>query len=168
MQRIIIVAAVLLLVQIGLTAVTMTGGNRDYSAFVPEAPFLEFTPDQVASLQISDGEGTQVTLKKRENGWVMAEFNNAPANGNQIEELLQRLAAEKKGFAVATSPSAAPRFKVAPDEFETHVVLADEAATLADFYVGTPGSAMKMISSSSTSAGSKSSRPVINGWTRTC
>ncbi len=137
MQRIITVAAVLLLVQIGLTAITLTGGKQQYSAFVPEAPFLDFDPGLVTSLQISDGEGGQVTLKKQEAGWVMAEFNNAPANANQIEELLQRLAAEKKGFAVATSPSAAPRFKVAPDEFSTHVILADEITTLADFYVGT-------------------------------
>lgn len=137
MQRIITVAAVLLLVQIGLAVVTMRGGDQDYSAFVPEAPFLDFDPGQVTSIQISNGEGTRVTLQKHDKGWVMAEFNNAPANADQIEELLQRLAAEKKGFAVATSPSAAARFKVAPDEFSTHVVLADNTATLADFYVGT-------------------------------
>ncbi|MBE0583324.1 MAG: DUF4340 domain-containing protein [Desulfofustis sp.] len=137
MQRIITLAAVLLVVQIVLAAVTMTGGNRKYSAFVPEAPFLDFDPRQVVSLQISDGEGTQVTLKKGESGWVMPEFNNAPADTGRIDELLQRLAAEKKGFAVATTPSAAPQFKVAPAEFSTHMVLAGETATLADFYVGT-------------------------------
>jgi hypothetical protein len=137
MQRIITLAAVLLLVQIVLAAVTMTGGNEKYSTFVPEAPFLAFDPRQVASLRISDGQGTQVTLKKQESGWVMSEFNDAPADTGRIDELLQRLATEKKGFAVATTPAAAPRFKVAPNEFSTRVVLADETATRADFYIGT-------------------------------
>ena len=137
MQRIITIAAILLVVQIGLAAFVLTRGTGKHEAFVPEGSFLSFDPQQVTSLTLSNGEGSTLSVQKNGDSWVAASAGDAPVDATQVEELLQRLAAEKQGLAVATTASAAPRFHVAPDAFSSHLVLAGDSGVLADFYVGT-------------------------------
>lgn len=137
MQRIITIAAILLVIQIGLAAFVLTRGTGKHEAFVPEGSFLSFDPQQVTSLSLSNGEGTTFSMQKNGDSWVAASAADAPVDATQVEELLQRLAAEKQGLAVATTASAAPRFHVAPDAFSSHLVLAGDNGVLADLYVGT-------------------------------
>lgn len=136
MQRIIIAAAVLLVVQLGLI-IAINYSRPTTGALVPEAPFLEFQPQDVTVVRIIGGEGARLTLNRNDGDWTMSEFGDAPADGAQITELLERLTAEKKGFAVATTAGAAARFKVAPDHFDYHLTLTGSEGLETDFYVGT-------------------------------
>ena len=139
MQRTIIAAAVLLLMQIALAvALNMTGSqSRDVS---PAAPLFGFAPDTVTALDIAGPSGERLTIRKTDAGWILPEHFDAPASGEQVNGLLAKLADLKQGLAVATSDEAAKRFKVTETVFERHVVVKKGEETVADLYVGTsPG-----------------------------
>ena len=139
MQRTIIIAAALLVLQIGLAAALyFRSGGSDL--VTPDAPFLSFVPDAVTSIEITGPEKERIVLQKGTGGWILPDYYTAPANSEQITALLARLVVMKQGFVVATSASAAKRFKVADDLFQRHVVLKGGDAIVGDFYVGTsPG-----------------------------
>ena len=139
MQRTIIAAAALLLMQIALAvALNITGGqSRDVS---PAAPLFGFVPDDVTALDITGPSGERLTIRKTDAGWELPETFGAPASGDQVNGLLAKLADLKQGLAVATSEEAAKRFKVTETGFERHVVVKKGEEVVADFYVGTsPG-----------------------------
>jgi len=136
MQKLIIAATVLLLAQIGLlSAIYM--GTKDKEAGAPGTLFLAFSPDEVQTLAITDGEGKGVILEKDKGGWIVPAYFSAPVDLNKVITLLDKLAGMKQGFVLATSEEAAKRFKVDSEGFENHVVLRGAEKTLADFYVGT-------------------------------
>ncbi len=135
MQKMIITALVVLLAQVGLT-VAFYVGAKDRDAGTPDKLFLAFSPDEVQSLTITDGEGKSVVLEKKKDGWVVPAHFSAPVNLNKVTSLLDKLAQIKEGFVVATSKEAAQRFKVDSNSFENHVVLKGADKPLADFFVG--------------------------------
>lgn len=132
----IIAAMALLIVQVGLVLVFNMGNNR-IEANTSDTLFLNFSPDTVQSLQITDGEDKKLVVKKDQLGWIMPAHFSAPVNGNKVNALLEKLAGIKQGFIVANSTDAAKRFKVDAGSFADHVVLLGADKTLADFYVGT-------------------------------
>jgi hypothetical protein len=136
MQKMIIAATALLVVQIGLSLV-LNVGNKELEAGAPDSLFLEFSPEEVHSLEITDSEGKSVVMEKAPAGWIVPGHFSAPADADKIKELVEKLAGMKQGFVVATTSEAAGRFRVDPESFENHVVLRGAEKTLADFYVGT-------------------------------
>lgn len=139
MKKIIIIAAALLVLQIGL-AVTLHVGDRGSSIVTPDTPLLGFAADAVTALEITDPEKDRIVLQKNGTSWVLPDVFAAPANTEQVSALLARLAGLKQGFAVATSSAAAKRFKVADDLFQRHVVIKAGDSVVGDLYVGTsPG-----------------------------
>lgn len=136
MKKMITAAMVLLLAQIGLTLL-FNLSNKDIGTGAPDTPFLTFSPDAVQSLEIANGEGKSVVLKKDKDGWVVPAHFSAPVDRNKVKELLDKLAEMKQGFVVATSAEAAKRFKVDSEGFENHVVLRGAEKPLTEFYVGT-------------------------------
>lgn len=139
MKKTILLAAILLVVQIGLV-VALTIGTKDTDNSKPNMPLLGFTPDAVTGLTITGPEKDQVVLQKNGNAWTLPDFFGAPASAEQVTALLTRLAEFKQGFAVATTKAAAKRFKVADDTFERHVVIKAGDKEVGDLYVGTsPG-----------------------------
>jgi hypothetical protein len=140
MNRIITIAATLLVLQIGLAVTLHLGGNKDNDLLAPDAPLLGFTADAVTTITISGLEQERIVLQKSGTGWILPDFFAAPASVEQVTALLTRLAQLKQGFAVATTVAAAKRFKVADDLFQRHVVLKAGESVVGDLYVGTsPG-----------------------------
>lgn len=138
MQKVIIAASVLLIIQIGLT-VALNVNTRTMEAFVPQQKLLEFEPDLVNRVSI-EGEDGVLFLQKQESSWLLPEVFSVPADTNQVSTLLDKLAEFKQGLAVATSREAANRFKVSEELFERHLVLSSDDKIVADLYVGTsPG-----------------------------
>lgn len=136
MQRIIIAAAALLILQIGL-AVALNLSGPQYETAIPDTPFATFNPDTVDSIEITGTEGKQVVLRKTESGWVIPATQKAPADSKRISGLLEKLATIKQGLAVATTAGSAGRFKTAEDDFERHIVFRQADSIVADFYLGT-------------------------------
>ncbi len=139
MKRTITIAAALLALQI-VVAVALFFGDKGKDISTPDTGFLGFAADAVTALEISGPEKEQIILQKSGSGWIIAGAPAAPASVAQVTALLDRLAALKQGFAVATSAGAAKRFKVADDVFQRHVVLKAGDKVVGDLYVGTsPG-----------------------------
>lgn len=136
MKKMIIVAVVLLVVQIGLS-LALNRGLKGIESGAPDTKFLAFAPEAVQSMEIIDGEGKRVVLKKDRNGWILPEHFSAPAIGDNVQALLKKLADMRQGFAVALSADAAKRFKVDAGSFASHVILQGADKVLADFYIGT-------------------------------
>ncbi len=138
MNRWIVGLGGLLIAQIVL-AVLLNTGKDPYAAFTPEEKLAAFEPALVDTIHIQAPD-RQVTLKKSEGKWKVPELDDFPADQQKVERLLDALAKLKKGWPVATTPSAAKRFKVATDEFERHLTLHQGEKKLADLYFGTsPG-----------------------------
>ena len=139
MQRIIIAAAVLLILQIGLVFYT-NSTNLKYEAFSPGGHLFTFSPDSVSSIKITDGSKKELTLQKENGNWQLEMQARPPAAEKLVKQLLEKLAGLKESLAVATTRGAAKRFKVSKDVFENHVVIKKGDENLVDLYVGTsPG-----------------------------
>jgi hypothetical protein len=140
MKRTIIIAAILLVLQIGLVLALQIGGRTGSEISKPDAPLLGFAPDAVTTLEITGPDSDRIIVQKTGNGWILPDSFVAPASTEQVAALLARLSGLKQGFAVATSAAAAKRFKVADDLYQRHVLLKTGDSVVGDLYVGTsPG-----------------------------
>ena len=139
MKRIINIAAIVLVVQIGLVAALQFGGSNSQSQ-PPTAPLFDFTPESVTALIISGAEKEQLLLEKKGTEWLLPEFFGAPANSRQVADILTKLSGLKQGMAVGTTAAASRRFKVADDLFQRHLVVKAGDKLVGDLYLGTsPG-----------------------------
>lgn len=144
MKKWIYTGSALLILQLILAGFLLST-ERDFSAFTPQANLLHFSPDAVDTVLIA-APGDKTVIISRVNGktWMLPGAYMAPADGNRVEGLLQKLADLKQGLAVATTRDAAKRFKVSADDFERHVVLKKGEQVVADFYLGTSPSFKKV------------------------
>ena len=138
MKKWIAILSGLLIIQVVLAlALNMTG--EDYSAFQAREKLLTFDKNTVDSLKIEDGSNS-LTLKKQDGKWRLPESSNFPTSSDTVEQLLDKLAALEKGWPVATSSSAAQRFKLDDKAFERKLTLLSKGNPVAELYVGTsPG-----------------------------
>ena len=138
MKKWIAILSGLLLVQLVLAlAVNLTGD--EYGAFESREKLLAFDRQALNGLRIED-EKQHVRLQRQDGKWLLSEEEGFPADGQSVEGLLDKLAALDKGWPVATTGTAAKRFKVADAQFERKLTLLAGDESLAELYVGTsPG-----------------------------
>jgi hypothetical protein len=134
-QRLIAIGAVLLAVQIGL-AIIVNKESTVLEASSPDTLFLSLNPAEVSSIEIIGEENTHLVLQRSKDGWTLPNTFAAPADGEQVNNLLEKLATVKQGMAVATTAGAPKRFKTAEDAFERHLVIKAGDTPVADFYLG--------------------------------
>src|SRR3546814_3110692 len=103
----------------------------------PGTPLLAFGADAVERLTISDGEGESVALARKDDGWVLPQAGDFPADSAKVDALLTRLAEVEQGPPVATSDAAPARLRVAEDAFERKLVLEQTGGDPATVYLGT-------------------------------
>ena len=136
MKSRIFVLSGLLAAQLTLAAaLNLTG--EDYGAFQTEEKLLSLNRQALAGLRIEDGTDS-VMLKKQGGKWQLSESGNFPASQGDVEQLLDKLAALKKGWPVARTRSAARRFMVDEEQFERKLILLSDGDTQATLYVGSP------------------------------
>ncbi len=137
MKRTITIAAILLMLQIGLVVAFQLGGKTASDLAKPNAPLLGFAVDAITTLEITGPEKERIVIQKKDGGWILPDSFAAPAGAEQVAALLTRFLEMKQGFAVATSAAAAKRFKVAEDLFQRHVMLKAGESVVGDLYIGT-------------------------------
>lgn len=138
MNKWISILAGLLAVQLVL-ALTLNMARDDYAAFKPQGQLLTFDKQQVDGLQITAGKES-IKLKKKDGKWLLPASDNFPASQASVAKLIDKLAAMKKGWPVATTRNAAKHFKVAEDKFERKLTLYSNNKTVAELLVGSsPG-----------------------------
>lgn len=88
-----------------------------------DSPLLDFTQASVTAIRIEGGGEAPIALSKADQGWVIADLADFPADGPKVDQLLAKLAGLKRPLPIATSPEAQRRHKVADDGFERRVTL---------------------------------------------
>ncbi len=138
MQRFILPATILLIVQLGLVVGVYTQ-DQGFEPYAPNSKVVDFEPSAADTIYIA-GEDGNLELKKLEDSWVLSIESKVPANNQQVETFLDTISGLKRTLAVATTENAAKRFKVSDNEYNYHLVIKDKEAELANLYFGTsPG-----------------------------
>ena len=120
-------------------AVIMVVSGEEYGAYEADEKLLVFDVATVDRIQIEDGSNSVVLAKQAEK-WVLPEQDDFPADQHNVLQLLDKLAAMKRGWPVATTIGASRRFKVAEDEFERKLTLSANHDTLGQLVIGnSPG-----------------------------
>lgn len=130
-------ALALQLVFIGAAAYLGGGFNRQDET---PAKLIPLEADTITGLSIEDGDGNRVTLAKVDGTWRLPDYFDMPVDEHKRSDVLGRLLDAPVTWPVATSGSAAKRFKVADDAFERHVVFETTGGDDVELYLGTsPG-----------------------------
>jgi len=128
----------IVLALIFVSAVVLTSyesGQRDAkkgaAMFALEAP-------QVDRITIEGADYDTADLLRRGDGWVLPDRGDFPADARKVDDMLQRLLAIREDFPTESDPDALIRFKLADDDFERRITLANAGETLATLYLGSP------------------------------
>ncbi|MEE4241128.1 MAG: DUF4340 domain-containing protein [Desulfopila sp.] len=139
MRKGIVVAAILLMTQVGLI-VALKSWNSELHPYVPDTAFAPFQPQNIDGVNLSDGDGNDLSFQKKNGQWFLVHEVMVPADDARIESLLAKIAGLKKGLAVATSGSAADRFQVSEENYDERLVLKAGASDIVTIFFGTsPG-----------------------------
>jgi hypothetical protein len=135
MNRTIAILGVLLAGQLVLAGALHLGDN---AGATPTASSLaHFDRESVDAIELADADDAKLRLERGDNGWQVAQADGFPADGDQVDQLLQQLAALQGQLPVAQSESARSRFGVAASDFERRVALEADGDTVAKLYLGT-------------------------------
>jgi len=132
MKKLIRVLAIVAVVQLVLVAISYVGSSN-LETPASGTTLLAFKLGDIDSIVI-EGRNKAVIKLIRRDGWQTA--SGFPADVHRIDALLQRLQGLKHGLAVATTPSALPRFKVAKKNFERHLILRKGGRGVVELYLG--------------------------------
>ena len=136
MQRGTLILSGLLAAQLVLAGVLAISGS-DFAGYDPKDPLMAFDPAKIDEIAIDQTGGNSISLKKQDGKWVIPSFAGFPADATKVTQFLDKLHDLKKGFPVATSTDAAPRFKVADSVHERRVVLSSGGKEAGKLLVGT-------------------------------
>lgn len=136
MRKVLFVLAGLLVVQVAL-ALGLNVQGVGLAGHAPGSPLLSFAASDVHRLTIEDKDGKQVVLARADEGWVLPDRGDFPADGEKLEELLADLEAAELGLPVATSEGALQRFRVSEDSFDRRLAFESEEGVLGILYLGT-------------------------------
>lgn len=135
MSRLNIILIVVLALQGAIVVVQRVGSEPQIA---PAGPFLEgLTRASVQEVALDDGEN-QVTLRRDDDGWGVAEAAGYRANGEKLDEVLHDLVALTTREAVSLSPAHHVDLEVADTDFNRKVTVrtTDGERT---FFVGKSG-----------------------------
>ena len=136
MRRLTVLLTALLGVQLAL-ALSFALTGSDHAAFEAKEPLLAFEPAKIDRIAIDDDAGNSVTLEKQDGKWTIPAFAGFPANQASVENVLNRLAALKKGWPVAETEGAAERFKLTEKVHDRRVVLNSSGRKVGELLIGT-------------------------------
>lgn len=125
-----------LILQIGLIVV-INMRQGEHKVFEPQQALLTFDSKKVDGIRLDGDQDKHMELKKQGGQWLIASFDNFPADAAGVTSLLDRLVGLKKGWPVASSAEAAKRFKVDEQSFNLKITLTIGGKPSTALYVGT-------------------------------
>jgi len=142
MRRWITPLGIVLVLQLAL-ALALSLRRDPLTAVTTDTPLIAATARSADRLVIagppaanSASGPAKVELLKKDGGWIMPGYFDAPADAARVNGLIDRLAALKRGLPIATTASALQRFRVADADFERRVVLSRDGKQLGTLYFG--------------------------------
>jgi hypothetical protein len=104
------------------------------------ALLANYDPNSVESITISDSTGKQIQVVKTNNGWVLANADNYPAQATRVDTILSALAGLNTSRLVSDNRANQRRLGVADDQYERKVEVVQGSQTYI-VYIGTSGGA---------------------------
>ncbi|MEJ2748364.1 MAG: DUF4340 domain-containing protein [Anaerolineae bacterium] len=131
LQRIL---AIVLVGQLVLAAIVFWPRGTVQAESGPLFPGLE-TAD-IVKLTVADNTGNQITLLRKDDGWVLADSGDFPVDGSKIEPVLDKIAALQTGRLVAQNATSYKRLQVADNDFLRRVDMELQDGTVQTLYIG--------------------------------
>ncbi|GAB4369619.1 MAG: hypothetical protein Kow00114_29480 [Kiloniellaceae bacterium] len=124
----------------GLIVIAILLTNHEVGQRDAKAPALMFAldPAEVDTITIEGPDYGETELLRRGDGWVLPDRGDFPADAAKVDGMLQRLLAIREDFPTESDPDALTRFRLADDNFERRITLANAGETLATLYLGSP------------------------------
>lgn len=139
MKKLTIILSSVLALQVLLSIILLTQ-KQDTGAFQSDQALLEINQDTLDAVSIEEKGKSPLIIKQADKGWVLPGYFNMPAAKEKIESILDKLSGFKKGWPVAKTEEAAPRFKVADSDFERKIIFKKGDKALKTLYLGSsPG-----------------------------
>ena len=135
MKRNIQILSILLVLQIGLTAIVFRPRSADTSE-VGEALLADLAGETIQQITIEDGDGDLITLTRSEDGWVLPDVDDFPAVSEKIDTLIAGLIEVTSDRLITQTESSHRQLKVAADEFERRIELSSGNTSLRVIYIG--------------------------------
>lgn len=139
MNRLVIPALLVLLIQCGIIAIVYwpQQASTNKSAVQPLAPFVAGTIDEI---HIGDEYDNEAVLKKNGDRWLLPELENLPADPHKVDLFLERITGQDSSWPIAQSATARQRFQVADYHYQRRLMLLAGGEPLGTIYLGTsPG-----------------------------
>ena len=101
-----------------------------------EGVFPEVSADDIVALRITDDTGDEIVLRKTEEGWVLPEAGDYPAQEGAIAQVLEKIVALETGSLVTQSDTSHKQLQVAQDDFVRRVLFETADGETHTFYLG--------------------------------
>lgn len=121
-RHIWILAAVLAIQAGVIIGVRVSEARNSYSG-PANGPLLQAHFASLQRIMIRDGDHHSVTLEKSAQRWLLPGLYGLPADTSAVSGLLAKLGSLRHDWAVADTPGAARRFKVARSDFRRRIAL---------------------------------------------
>ncbi len=128
------ILAAILLVQIVLTVVVFW--PRSAAEAKAEPLFPDLAADDVVSLSVVDENGDRLTLRRGEEGWILPEADDYPAQTTSITPVLDSLVKANTDNVVARSEGSHRQLQVSEENFVRQLAFETEDGLERVLYVG--------------------------------
>ncbi len=135
MNRTVPVLATLAVVQLALT-VALAFSGQDYGAFRSDQKLMALNAETVDRIVIQGEAGQSVEILKDGDKWILPDLGRFPVAPQPAAALVTKVAGLAKGWPVATSSSAADRFKVGAEKFERKLSFFEGNREIGTLFIG--------------------------------
>ena len=137
MSRGNILLAILLLAQVVLLAISVVLSS-DAVARPIEPIVAGLAAADVEAISFADDLANEVTIARRDDGWVLPGADDFPVDSVKVEEILDKIAGLDRRRLIASNPANFARLEVSDDDFRRKVRL-ESGATSVTLYLGGSG-----------------------------
>jgi len=137
MEKILgIIGVILALVFVSAVVLTTwESGKRDAKKNIA---MFEIAPEDVDRIRVAGPDGAEALIVRSGEGWSLPDLGDFPADPRKVDDVLTRLLHVKANRPVGSSEEELIAFKLAGDDFERRITLAEGDTILATLYLGTP------------------------------
>ena len=128
----------LLVVQVVLLALTIvaTGGAESRTV---EVMLTGMAAAEIERITFVDDQDQELTLARSADGWVLPAADDFPVNGEQVDEILDKIAGMTTSRLVASNPANFARLEVKDDDFRRKLTLESGDASQVLYLGGSGG-----------------------------
>jgi hypothetical protein len=98
---------------------------------------IDVAPEKVASIIISDGYGSDITISRERDAWVIDPPENYPADTERVRSALRKISHLQSSRLVSSSKGSQGRLRVSDEKFNRKIRLVDTDGKEHVIYLGT-------------------------------